>query len=100
MQHVTRIPHRRQVNLPLPPFWWAPAAAPAAEASAPATAPDVSMEDGERPSPPSRAAREEHALLNDASDALAARQRQPRVQRGSYSYAASATGHAAPGRLI
>ena len=78
-----------------------PAAAPAAgtAALAPSTTDaDVAMSEGERQSSPSRAAREEHALLQDASDTLASRQ--PRVQRGSYSYAASATKHAAPGRSI
>ena len=77
-----------------------PAAAPAVATPAPPLRmadTDVLMGD-ERPSSPSRAAREEYALLADASDALAARQ--PRVQRGSYSYADSATGHAAPGRSI
>jgi hypothetical protein len=78
----------------------AAAAAPAAAAAAspPTAASDVRMGDVERPSSPSRAAREEHALLEDASEQLASRR--PRVQRGTYSYAASATGHAAPGRSI
>jgi hypothetical protein len=75
----------------------APAAAPAADPPFTAGS-DVQMAEGERPSSPSHAAREEHALLQDASDQLASRR--PRVQRGTYSYAASVTGHAAPGRSI